>query len=72
MVVTEDEKLTIRYPFMPRINDVINVQQRPDEATKSCVTDRWYMKRGDDGILKVKLKNLSTGDVWETEFELPE
>lgn len=72
MVATEDEKLTVRYPFMPRIGDVIRVQGVPDASSESKVTDRWQFKKGDEAFLKVKMLNLETGESWETEFELPE
>ncbi len=70
LVSTEDEKLTILYPFMPRIGDVID----PKDAAngKSKITSRTHLKRGDHSFLKVKLKTLDSGSEWETEFELPE
>lgn len=72
MVATEDEKLSVRYPFMPRIGDVIRVQGVPDSSAESRVTDRWHFKKGDEAFLKVKLHNLETEEDWETDFELPE
>ncbi len=72
MVLTEDEKLTIRYPFMLRIGDTIQVKDVSEDNAGSIVTDRWYEKRGDIAYLKVKLKNSISGEKWETEFELPE
>lgn len=71
LVSTEDEKLTILYPFMPRIGDVINPK---DSSTneESAIIAREHIKRGDESFLKVKLKSLSSGKEWETEFELPE
>ena len=70
MVLTEDEKLTILYPFMPRIGDVINPKDSPDGESK--VIDRTHRKRGDNAFLKVKLKTIDSEKEWETEFELPE
>ncbi len=69
MVATEDEKLTILYPFMPRIGDVIKDKDKGEEST---VLDRTHLKRGDNSFLKVKLKTIDSGENWETEFELPE
>ena len=71
LVSTEDEKLTILYPFMPRIGDILNPK---DESTneESEIIARNHIKRGDDSFLKVKLKSVSSGKEWETEFELPE
>lgn len=72
MVQTEDEQLSIRYPFMPRLNDVIHLKDKTGVASENTVTERSYYKTGDDAFLKVKLKNTQTSKEWETEFELPE
>lgn len=72
MVLTEDEKLTIRYPFMLRIGDTIKGKGIPDGKAESKVIDRWFLKRGDFSFMKVKFKNTATGEEKETEFELPE
>lgn len=71
LVSSEDEKLTILYPFMPRIGDKINSKDSSTNEESEIIT-RKHIKRGDDSFLKVKLKSLSSGKVWETEFELPE
>lgn len=72
MVMTEDERLTIRYPFMMRIGDKVNIKEVPETETTSEVIDRSFLKKGDFAFMKVKLKNTATGKVWEREFELPE
>lgn len=72
MVLTEDEKISIRYPFMPRKGDQLNQKDQQGVETPSVVTDRIYYKKGDEAFLKVKLKNLATNNEWVTEFELPE
>lgn len=71
MVLTEDEKLTIRYPFMMRLGDVVNVKEGEKEVP-SEVVNRSVIKRGDFSYMKVRLKNKENGTVWEREFELPE
>lgn len=70
MVLTEDEKLTIHYPFLPRIGDPIKQTEVPD-SPESVVIDRWISKKGDHSYLQVKSKNTLSGAIWETEFELP-
>ena len=70
LVLTEDEKLTILYPFMPRIGDVINPKETPNGESK--IIGRARLRRGDDSFLKVKLKTIDSGKEWITEFELPE
>ncbi len=70
LVLTEDEKITINYPFMPRIGDEINNKQM-DDKEKSFITDRSIMKDGDQLFLKLKLEKQDSKEVWETTFELP-
>ena len=72
LVLTEDERLTIRYPFMMRIGDIVNVKETPEAEATNKVIDRWFLKRGDFSYMKVKLENTSSGVVLEREFELPE
>ncbi|MCO6495788.1 MAG: hypothetical protein J5I91_08940 [Bacteroidetes bacterium] len=72
MVLTEDEKITIRYPFMPRKGDHLNQKNNENVEKTSIVTDRIYYKKGDEAFLKVKLKDTTGNNEWETEFELPE
>lgn len=67
LVATEDEKITILYPFLPRKGDNIEKENNPE----SIVVDRQLMKEGDHSFLKVKLKNNITQELWETKFELP-
>lgn len=71
LVKTEDERLTILYPFMPRIGDVIKPKDTSDEK-ESTVIDRFHLRRGDHSFLKVKLRTVDSDKEWETEFELPE
>ncbi len=72
MVITEDEKLSILYPFMPRLGDLIKVKDKSGNLAESRIVDRQYLKKGDNAFLKVKMKNDDTSEEWETEFELPE
>ena len=67
LVRTEDEKITINYPFLPRIGDQIY----DNNNEESIVIDRNIAKTGDTSFLEVKLRTLDTEIVWETQFELP-
>jgi len=69
MVMTEDEKITIQYPFLPRVGDEIYANETPD--LKSNIIDRTLLKEGDDSFLKVKAEEVASKKVWETKFELP-
>ncbi|MBZ0327724.1 MAG: hypothetical protein K8F54_08985 [Altibacter sp.] len=68
LVRTEDEKLTIKYPFMPRIGD----EMKDDLTTeKSIIVNRSLFKKKDDQFMKVKLQKQDSNEIWETSFELP-
>ena len=71
LVKTEDERITILYPFLPRIGD--EIQNETDNSSKngSAVINRNFMKEGDVSYLKVVLENAMTKEKWETKFELP-
>lgn len=69
LVHTEDEKITIQYPFLPRVDDEIRNNEEDIQISK--IIDRTLTKEGDTQFLKVKLENVSDQQVWETKFELP-
>lgn len=71
LVKTEDERVTILYPFLPRIGD--QIQNETDNKTKngSIVVNRNLVKEGDESYLRIELSNSSTNENWETKFELP-
>lgn len=69
LVHTEDEKITIQYPFLPRVDDEIRNNEEDIQISK--IIDRTLTKEGDTKFLKVKLENVSNQQVWETKFELP-
>lgn len=69
MVITEDEKITVQYPFLPRLDDEISANENLD--VKSKIIDRELLKEGDDSFLKVKAEEVASKKVWETKFELP-
>jgi hypothetical protein len=70
LIQTEDEKITIQYPFLPRINDEISTSDDENEE-KSIVKDRHMFKSEDHSYLKVKLEKVNSKEMWETKFELP-
>jgi hypothetical protein len=70
LVKTEDEKLTLLYPFMPRIGD--KMVKSPEESEKyGTITDRAIKKDGDHAFLEVKIKSDDSDETWKTSFELP-
>ncbi len=70
LVLTEDEKLTIQYPFMPRLEDKLNDADNPEKG-ESKVVDRFILKEGDTSYMQLKMENLASQEKWETRFELP-
>lgn len=74
LVMTEDEKITISYPFLPRLGDEIQDNAPGDLSGlpgKSTIVDRAIVKEGDTSFLQVKMQNTETGRTGETRFELP-
>ena len=70
LVSTEDEKITVNYPFMPRIGDKIS-HKEGDITKTSVVLHRSIIKVGDETFLNVRLEEQIQGEKWETKFELP-
>lgn len=71
LVKTEDERITILYPFLPRIGDQIRKEMDNDSKGESIVINRTLTKEGDVSYLKIVLKNDATKENWESKFELP-
>ncbi len=68
LVSDEDQKITICYPFLPRLGDVVDDQ----EKGKSTIVERKLdVKKDEKKYLKVKLESEAASLGWETEFELP-
>lgn len=71
LVRTDDEVLTLRFPFLPRIGDHIDGGDTAGRQGGNIVLSRQLATEGKDEFLKVRAENSSTGEVWETRFELP-
>lgn len=67
LIKTEDERITILYPFLPRLGDSLN----DDQQAESTIVDRSLFKEGDDSFLKVICKKNDSDEKWETSFQLP-
>lgn len=67
LIKTEDERITILYPFLPRLGDKLN----DDNQNESEITSRFIEKNGDNSYLQLTCKRIDTGDSWKTSFELP-
>lgn len=69
---TDDERITIKYPFMPRLGDVLQKKDSETVVGESNIVQRKIEKRGDFVFLVVEMKDSKTGEKWMNEFELPE
>lgn len=67
LVKTEDERITILYPFLPRLMDNL----ANENGEESEIVDRALLKEGDVSFLKVTCVKKSDGERWSTRFELP-
>ena len=68
MVEDEDQKITICYPFLPRLGDVVDDKAR---GSSKLIERQLDLKENNKKYLKVKLKAEAGLLEWETEFELP-
>ncbi len=68
LVKDEDQKITICYPFMPRLGDIVEDKER---GSGKVIERKLDLKENEKKYLKVKLKSVAVLQEWETEFELP-
>ena len=68
LISDEDQKITICYPFLPRLGDVVDDQEKGEST---IVERKLDVKNDEKKYLKVKLKSEAVSLEWETEFELP-
>lgn len=68
MVMSEDEKITVKYPFMLRIGDQVAAGEKP----ASEVVAREIVRENDTAYLKVTFSAMDSAEVWDSSFELPE
>ena len=66
LVATDDERLSLLYPELPRIGDTTNI---PDKGTYK-ISRRHLYDKGDALFLKIFLQNTLTGHLMETDFEV--
>ena len=67
LIKTEDERITILYPFLPRLGDAL----KDENGNESTIVDRAITKEGDTNLLKVFCENTNGGEKWTTTFPLP-
>jgi hypothetical protein len=67
LIKTDDERITILYPFLPRLGDSL----KDDSDQESTIKERELTKDGDSNFLKVYCETNNTKDKWTTTFQLP-
>lgn len=68
LVEDEDQKITICYPFLPRLGDVVDDKEK---GASEVIFRKVDLNKDEKKYLKVKLKSKAVVQEWETEFELP-
>jgi hypothetical protein len=71
MATSEEERLTILYPFLPRPGDPIVKDGDGRVEPDSVVVSRALQREGKDAFLEITAKGTATGEEWKTRFELP-
>ena len=68
LVEDEDQKITICYPFLPRLGDVVDDKEK---GASTVIERKLDVNKDEKKYLKVKLKSETVVQEWETDFELP-
>jgi len=71
LVLTEDEKLTLLYPNLPRINEQLEVKDEGDAQPPHTVKDRSIVTEGDERFFRVLVTHPVSGEDKEVKFPLP-
>ena len=68
LVHDEDGKITICYPFMPRLGDVVDDKEK---GASKVIGRKLDINENEKKYLKIQLQKEGILEEWETEFELP-
>ncbi len=71
LVKTDDELLSLRFPFLPRCGDPIDGGKIEGREGENVVQKRYLVKEDKDEFMEVTVLNTDSGTKWETRFELP-
>ncbi len=71
MVKTDDELLSLRFPFLPRCGDPIDGGDIEGREGENIVQKRYLVKEDKDEFMEVTVLNSASSEKWETRFELP-
>lgn len=68
LVSSEDEQLTILFPFMPRLGDSV---KDSTHGFGTIITRKLEQKEGQKNKLTVSIASYKDQQTWQTSFELP-
>jgi hypothetical protein len=68
---SEDERLTIQYPELPRVGDKVNTHESESEPRKGEIIDRQLVEIEGKKVMRVVVRYFDTGEEWESSFDLP-
>ena len=71
MITDEDEKITLMFPFLPRMGDKITAKDENVDGDESFIVARELAKEGDHSFIQVELEKSKSKERWSTKFELP-
>jgi len=74
LVKTDDEKISLRYPFLPRIHDPLEIKkliEGKETVETHPIIDRKIIEEEDASFLEVSLLNKEN-QIWKTRFPLPD
>lgn len=71
LVEEEDERITLLYPFLPRIGDPVHPQVEGPAYLPSKIIERKLTSEGDNKFLQLKMREDASDKTWETKMELP-
>ena len=71
LVEEEDERITLLYPFLPRIGDPVSSQVEGPAHLPSHVKARKLVSEGDNKYLQLSMQENVSDKTWETKMELP-
>lgn len=69
---TNEERLTIQYPDLPRLGDQINFHDAQSQIRAGEIIQRSIQEKAGNKELRVVVRYFETGEEWETSFDLVE
>ena len=71
LVETEDERITLLYPFLPRLGDPVSIGAAEIAHKPSKIIGRSLSSEGDTKFLDLQLQETESAKTWNTKMELP-